>query len=64
MTHYYILPDGTRAENMKEACDKLKCGSSFFKTLLKRNMVKKIEISESNRSLNTQKDEKYEDNNS
>ena len=53
-THYYILPDGSRAENMKEACKSLGVGSRFFKTLIKRGLVKKILTSEASSPRNVQ----------
>jgi len=46
--HYYILPDGSRAETMKEGHTKLGIGSTAFRNLLRKGVVKKIEIKQSN----------------
>ena len=40
--HYYILPDGSKAKNMKEAIQILKITKHVFKVLRKNNLVKKV----------------------
>ena len=39
---YYILPDGRRAENRKEAKEMLNIGNSLFRSLRKVNLIKRI----------------------
>ncbi len=43
--HYYILPNGERANSMKEARDKMNLGSQGFRALVRKGIVKKIQIS-------------------
>ncbi|NPA35490.1 MAG: hypothetical protein GXO47_01430 [Chlorobi bacterium] len=40
-THYYILPDGRRAENMKEGCEMMQIGRRGFRALVKKGTIKK-----------------------
>ena len=48
--HYYLLPDGTRAENMKEACEMMHIRTGLFKRLVKSgDIIKKEDVAESNR---------------
>ena len=46
--HYYILPDGSKRETMKEGHTKLGIGSTAFRNLIKKGIVKKIEVKQSN----------------
>jgi len=39
---YYLLPDGTRADNMKDARTKLGLGTQGFRALVRKGIVKKI----------------------
>ena len=39
---YYILPDGTKAPNMKDARSKLGLGTQGFRALVRKGIVKKI----------------------
>ena len=41
-THYYILPDGTRAENMKEGHKMLGKSGTVFAKLVKKGIIKKV----------------------
>lgn len=46
--HYYILPNGTKVSNMKEGHTKLGIGSSAFRNLVRKGIVNKIEVKQSN----------------
>jgi hypothetical protein len=47
-SHYYILPDGTRAENMKEACQMMHIYGGLFRRLLKHGEIKRQDTSNTN----------------
>lgn len=55
--HYYLLPDGSVKANMKEAMIALRCTRSMFKYMRDMNIVKKIEVANSDEQLNSLKDE-------
>ncbi len=40
--HYYILPDGYIAHNMKEGKLRLGIGSDAFRSLVRKEIIKKI----------------------
>jgi hypothetical protein len=40
-THYYILPDGRIAENMKEACEMMGINRRSFQNLVKKETITK-----------------------
>ncbi|MBK3518910.1 hypothetical protein [Carboxylicivirga marina] len=42
--HYYLLPDGTKVDNMKDGCAHLGKASNTFKDLVKRGTIKKITV--------------------
>ena len=41
-THYYILPDGNRADNMKDGCEAMGINRRSFQNLVKKQIVKKV----------------------
>lgn len=41
-THYYVLPDGQMATNMKEACIIMKLGPRGFRALVRNGIIKKV----------------------
>jgi len=41
-THYYLLPDGRTADNMKLACEMMSLGAKGFRALIRKGVVKKI----------------------
>jgi hypothetical protein len=65
-THYYQLPDGRKADNMKEACELLNIPKSMFKRMRQHNLIKRVEVANSASSINQQtinNDGTEEDNN-
>lgn len=42
---HYLLPDGSTADNMKEAREKMGLGVQGFRALVRKEIVKKITIS-------------------
>lgn len=48
MSHYYILLDGQKAVNKKEACQILGIGSNAFRNAVKRGDIKKVIIHKPN----------------
>jgi hypothetical protein len=40
--HYYLLPDGRTADNMKQACEMMGMGAQGFRALIRKGVVKKI----------------------
>jgi len=40
--HYYILPDGSRADNMKEGCEAMGINRRSFQNLVKKQVIKKV----------------------
>ncbi len=62
-THYNILHEGRRAQNKKEAKQELKCGDAFFKTLLKRGLVKRVDVEDGAKpTITNAKEVKHENN--
>jgi hypothetical protein len=48
MKHHYKLPDVRIAQNMREGHTKLGVGSTAFRNLVRKGIVKKIEVSQVN----------------
>ena len=44
-THIYIIPDGRRANNMKEGCEMMGIQSESFRKLVRRGDIKKLNTS-------------------
>ncbi len=42
MTHYYILPDGSCFDNMKEARYYMGIGTDAFRSLVRKRIIKKV----------------------
>lgn len=56
--HYYILPDGMKVDNMKDAMKALKCTRGMFKYMRDMGIVKRIEVANSDEELNSLEDER------
>ena len=54
-SHYYLLPDGQKAENMREAREKMGLGVQGFRALVRREIVKKITITSETTEYEQQK---------
>ena len=57
-THYYILPDGSRADNMKDGCESMDINRRSFQNLVKKEIIKKIinnSILQEDENINTSK---------
>lgn len=53
--HYYILPDGSTAANMKEGANKLGKSGTVFAALVKKGIIKKVITSNTNSNDNNNK---------
>ena len=42
MNHYYIMPDGSTASNMKDGKLKIGKGSDAFRSLVRKGIIKKV----------------------
>lgn len=40
--HYYILPDGSSVDNMKDGKRRLGIGSDAFRSLVRKGIIKKV----------------------
>lgn len=40
--HYYILPDGSSVDNMKDGKRRLGMGSDAFRSLVRKGIIKKV----------------------
>lgn len=40
--HYYILPDGSCVDNMKDGKRRLGIGSDAFRSLVRKGIIKKV----------------------
>ena len=49
MTHIYVLPDGKRAKNMKEARSQMGLSATAFRSLVRKGIVAK-ELTDSGKS--------------
>jgi hypothetical protein len=43
-SHYYILPNGRKVNDMKEGHTELGVGSTAFRNLVKKGIVNKIKV--------------------
>jgi len=42
--HYYLLPDGSVVENLKQGCERLRIGPQGFRALVRKEIVKKVNV--------------------
>jgi len=62
MAHYYILPNGQRAENREQAKKILNIPNNVFRTMRKYDLIKKIDLDnegDAQADLNHQMEDSY-----
>ena len=55
-THYYLLPDGTKVDNMKDGCEYLNISSEKFRAKVRGLEIKRININEAKATNNEKQD--------
>jgi len=55
-THYYILPDGRRANSMREVKEMLGIPPKLFREMRKHNLIKKIDLMHNKEMSNSKND--------